>query len=56
VLNFFKKAAVAYIAFGVGIVIGSVIASVMASLLMLATLDDSQLERLNEITEDIKED
>lgn len=55
-LDFFKKAAVAYIAFGVGVIIGSVIASVMASLLMLATLDDSQLERLNEITEDLKEE
>ena len=54
--KFIKNASLAYLAFGVGIVIGSIIASVVASLLLMATLDASQLERLNEIAEDIKKE
>ena len=54
--GFLKKAVVAYLAFGLGIIVGSIIASVVASLLMMSTLDQSQLERLNEIAEGLKED
>jgi len=56
VLTWLKNATFAYIAFGLGMIIGSIIASIMASFLMIATLDESQLERLNEIAEDLKEE
>jgi len=54
-LRLLKKASITYLAFGLGVIVGSIIASVVASFLILATMDSAQLERLNEIAEDLKD-
>lgn len=56
VFKWVKNATFAYIAFGLGIILGSIIASIMASFLMIATLDKEQLEQVRAITDDLKEE
>ena len=55
-LTTIKKLGLAYLAFGMGVVLGSIIASVVASFLMVASLDKEQLEKIHAIAEDLKEE
>ena len=51
-----KRIGLAYLAFGIGMLIGVSIASVVAAIMMLATLDTDQLERIHEFSEEIKKE
>ena len=55
-IKILKKLGLAYLAFGVGVIVGSIIASVVASFLMVASLDKEQLEKIHAIAEDIKKE
>tara|TARA_Y100000310_G_scaffold305438_1_gene345589 strand:+ start:311 stop:493 length:183 start_codon:yes stop_codon:yes gene_type:complete len=51
-----KNVTITYFAFGVGIIVGSLIAATMAGLMLRATLSLEQIEIMNEVAEDFKED
>tara|TARA_Y100000385_G_C12562816_1_gene412896 strand:+ start:248 stop:418 length:171 start_codon:yes stop_codon:yes gene_type:complete len=55
-ISLLKRVGLAYLAFGLGMLIGVTIASVIAAIMMIATLDPEQLERINEFSEEIKEE
>ena len=51
-----KKVTITYFAFGVGIILGSIIAATVAGILLRTTLSLEQLEIMNKVAEDFKED
>lgn len=55
-LKFLKNASIAYISFGVGVILGSIIASTIAGILIRNTLSVEQLEIMNEVADDFTEE
>ncbi len=55
-INFLKKATYIYFAFGAGIITGAIIASTVAGVMFNLALSAEQLEKLNEVAEDFKEE
>jgi uncharacterized membrane protein (DUF106 family) len=55
-LKLLKKLTGMYLAFGLGIIVGAVIASTVAGMMFNLALSQEQLERLNEVAQDFKEE
>ena len=51
-----KRLALAYFAFGMGVLLGVTIASVVSAFMMLTTLDPEHLERISAFSEDTEKE